>query len=80
LVAGARADIEDGHGQLVVEVAEAQLGPDVLLGCVGRGVPSMGLTSNSWHISLNFSRNLGSQRISSLYLRANWERLVWKLA
>jgi hypothetical protein len=57
------ADVEYDHRQVVVEVAEAQLRPDVLLSCVLRSLPSMGLTSNSWHISFNFSLNLGSDLI-----------------
>lgn len=80
LVAVLSADIEDDHREVVIEVSEAKLGPYIFLSCIAKAVPSMGLTSNYWHISLNFSLNFGSDLISSLYRLANSFRLAWKLA
>lgn len=70
------ANVEDCHSQLMVEVSEAKLCPKILLGYLAEFVPSMGLTSNSWHMSLNLSLNLGSDFISSLYLLANSFKLL----
>lgn len=72
------ADVQHNHGQVVVEISEAQLRPYVLLSFMVLSLPSMGLTSNCWHISLNFSLNLGSDLISSLYRLAKSLRLAWK--
>jgi hypothetical protein len=73
------ADIEYNHGQIVIEITEAKFCPDILLSYIVECVPSMGLTSNYWHISLNFSLNLASDLISALYRFANSLRLAWKL-
>ena len=78
LVSGFGADVEDCHGELMVEVTEAKLGPKIFFSFVTSGIPSIGLTSNSWHISLNLSLNLGSDLISFLYFLAKSLRLLWK--
>lgn len=76
LVAVLGADIEDDHREVVIEIAKTELGPYVFLSCIAKTVPSMGLTSNYWHISLNFSLNLGSDLISFLYRLANSFKLA----
>ena len=63
LMSGFCADVEDGHSELVIKISESEFCPYIFFGYVWFGLPSMGLTSNSWHISLNLSLNLGSDLI-----------------
>lgn len=76
LVSSFCAYVENCHGELVVKIAETKFSPYIFLSWVTSIIPSMGFTSNSWHISLNLSLNLGSDLISFLYFLANSLRLL----